>query len=164
MMFMFAFNDYYDYNDCSPSCLVEEAVLAEFEALDRRGGVLGAMETMYQRSKIQEESMYYEGQKASGELPIIGVNTYLNPESEGQMGDTELIRSTKEEKESQITALERTHVLNQTQSALALKQLKLKAQKGDNLFAELLETTKTCTLGQISDALYEVGGAYRRSM
>ena len=84
----------------------KKAVLAEFEALDRRGGVLGAMETMYQRSKIQEESMYYEGQKASGELPIIGVNTYLNPESEGQMGDTELIRSTEEEKkESQIQPL-----------------------------------------------------------
>ncbi len=144
--------------------LVEEAVLAEFEALDRRGGVLGAMETMYQRSKIQEESMYYEGQKASGELPIIGVNTYLNPEGEGEMADTELIRSTEEEKESQITALERTHVLNEAQSSLALKQLKLKAQQGDNLFAELLETTKSCTLGQVSDALYDVGGAYRRSM
>ena len=110
--------------------LVEEAVLAEFEALDRRGGVLGAMETMYQRSKIQEESMYYEGQKASGELPIIGVNTYLNPESEGQMGDTELIRSTEEEKESQITALERTHALNQTQSGLALKQSNSRPKKG----------------------------------
>jgi methylmalonyl-CoA mutase len=144
--------------------LVEEAVLVEFEALDRRGGVLGAMETMYQRSKIQEESMYYEGQKTSGELPIVGVNTFLNPQGEGQMGDTELIRSTEEEKQAQLAGLQKTHTLNETQSQLALKQLKSKAQKANNLFAELLETSKTCTLGQISDALYQVGGAYRRSM
>jgi isobutyryl-CoA mutase len=144
--------------------LVEEAVLVEFEALDRRGGVLGAMETMYQRSKIQEESMYYEGQKTSGELPIVGVNTFLNPQGEGQMGDTELIRSTEEEKQAQLNGLQGTHALNETQSQLALKQLKSKAQKANNLFAELLETSKTCTLGQISDALYQVGGAYRRSM
>ena len=143
--------------------LVEEAVLAEFESLDRRGGVLGAMETMYQRSKIQEESMHYEGLKASGEIPIIGVNTYLNPQGAGVMGETELIRST-EEKQAQLDGLQGLHQLNAAQAALALKQLKSQAQKGANLFEELLETTKTCSLGQISDALYSVGGAYRRSM
>ncbi len=144
--------------------LVEEAVLAEFESLDRRGGVLGAMETMYQRSKIQEESMHYEGLKASGEIPIIGVNTYLNPQGAGVMGETELIRSTEEEKQAQLDGLQGLHQLNAAQAALALKQLKSQAQKGANLFEELLETTKTCSLGQISDALYSVGGAYRRSM
>ena len=144
--------------------LVEEAVLKEFESLDRRGGVLGAMETMYQRSKIQEESMHYEGLKASGEIPIIGVNTYLNPDGAGVMGETELIRSTEQEKQTQLDGLTGVHTLNEPQASLALAQLKKQAQQGANLFEELMETTKTCTLGQISDALYSVGGAYRRSM
>ncbi len=144
--------------------LVEEAVLKEFEALDARGGVLGAMETMYQRSKIQEESLYYEHQKHSGELPIIGVNTYLSQSNEPQQKVYELIRSTDEEKRIQVEQVESLKTQFNELQLTALKQLKTVAQSGGNIFEELMETSKFCTLGMISDALYDVGGAYRRNM
>ncbi len=143
--------------------LVEEAVLTEFRRISDRGGVLGAMETMYQRGKIQEESMHYEQLKHSGELPIIGVNTFLNPDPP-EMGATELIRSTDEEKRQQIRNLEAFQVRNKDNAPAALAHLKQIAIENGNLFEELLETVKVCSLGQISSALYEVGGQYRRNM
>ena len=143
--------------------LVEEAVLAEFRRLSDRGGVLGAMETMYQRGKIQEESLHYEHLKHSGELPIIGVNTFLNPHP-AELGAIELIRSTEEEKRQQIDNLRAFHARNADRAPAALERLKHVAREDGNLFAELLETVKACSLGQISAALYEVGGQYRRNM
>ena len=145
--------------------LVEEAVLAEFEKIDSRGGVLGAMETQYQRSKIQDESMLYEHKKHSGELPIVGVNCFLNAkaEEEGyQVG--ELARATKEEKEQQIANLRAFQKDNADKAPAALAKLQQVAVAGGNIFAELMETTKVASLGQISHALYEVGGKYRRNM
>jgi methylmalonyl-CoA mutase len=146
--------------------LVEEAVLCEFERIDQRGGVLGAMETQYQRSKIQDESMLYEHKKHSGELPIIGVNTFLNPHSdeEGFNVPGELARATKEEKEQQIANLRAFQEQNRDKAPQALKQLQEVAVAGGNIFAELMETVKVASLGQISHALYEVGGKYRRNM
>ncbi|MBT2661478.1 fused isobutyryl-CoA mutase/GTPase IcmF [Bacillus sp. ISL-45] len=146
--------------------LVEEAVLQEFERINDRGGVLGAMETQYQRGKIQDESMYYEMKKHSGELPIIGVNTYLNPNppSEEEIDKMELARATKEEKETQIQNLEAFKGKNKDQSEEALKRLKETAVSGGNIFAELMETVKYASLGQITRALYEVGGQFRRNM
>ena len=146
--------------------LVEEAVLQEFERINDRGGVLGAMETQYQRGKIQDESMYYEMKKHSGELPIIGVNTYLNPNppSEEEIDKMELARATKEEKETQIQNLEAFKGKNKDQSEEALKRLKETAVNGGNIFAELMETVKNASLGQITRALYEVGGQFRRNM
>ncbi|MCM3574534.1 methylmalonyl-CoA mutase family protein [Mesobacillus subterraneus] len=146
--------------------LVEEAVLQEFERINDRGGVLGAMETQYQRGKIQDESMYYEMKKHSGELPIIGVNTYLNPNppSEEEIDKMELARATKEEKETQIQNLEAFKGKNKDQSEDALKRLKETAVSGGNIFAELMETVKYASLGQITRALYEVGGQFRRNM
>jgi isobutyryl-CoA mutase len=146
--------------------LVEEAVLQEFERINDRGGVLGAMETQYQRGKIQDESMYYEMKKHSGELPIIGVNTYLNPNppSEEEIDKMELARATKEEKETQIQNLEAFKGKNKDQSEAALDRLKETAVSGGNIFAELMETVKYASLGQITRALYEVGGQFRRNM
>ncbi len=146
--------------------LVEEAVLQEFERINDRGGVLGAMETQYQRGKIQDESMYYEMKKHSGELPIIGVNTYLNPNppSEEEIDKMELARATKEEKETQIHNLEAFKGRNKDQSEEALNRLKEAAVSGGNIFAELMETVKYASLGQITRALYEVGGQFRRNM
>lgn len=146
--------------------LVEEAVLQEFERINDRGGVLGAMETQYQRGKIQDESMYYEMKKHSGELPIIGVNTYLNPNppSEEEIDKMELARATKEEKETQIRNLEAFKGKNKDQSEEALNRLKETAVSGGNIFAELMETVKYASLGQITRALYEVGGQFRRNM
>jgi isobutyryl-CoA mutase len=146
--------------------LVEEAVLEEFDRLNDRGGVLGAMETQYQRGKIQEESMYYEMKKHSGELPIIGVNTYLNPNppSEEEMNSIQLARATKEEKEMQINHLKQFQELHKSKADEALKKLKHTAITGGNIFEELMETVKTASLGQITHALYEVGGQYRRNM
>ncbi|PTY78137.1 methylmalonyl-CoA mutase [Heyndrickxia sporothermodurans] len=146
--------------------LVEEAVLAEFDRLNDRGGVLGAMETQYQRGKIQEESMYYEMKKHSGELPIIGVNTYLNPNppTEEEMNSIELARATKEEKETQIRNLNKFKEKNSDKVEQAIKQLKNTAMNGGNIFAELMETVKVASLGQITKALYDVGGQYRRNM
>lgn len=146
--------------------LVEEAVLAEFERIDQRGGVLGAMETQYQRSKIQDESMIYEHKKHSGELPIVGVNTFLHPraDEEGYCVPGELARATKEEKEQQIHNLRAFQELHQDKTSAALKRLQETAVAGGNIFAEMMETVKVASLGQISHALYEVGGKYRRNM
>jgi methylmalonyl-CoA mutase len=144
--------------------LVEEAVLAEFEALDQRGGVLGAMETMYQRGKIQDESLYYEEKKHSGELPIIGVNTFLPDNAEDLVPTVDLIRSTDDEKDQQIDVVVGLKDRFKDEREVALQKLKDVATSGGNVFDELMETVKTCSLGSISQALYEVGGAYRRSM
>jgi methylmalonyl-CoA mutase len=144
--------------------LVEEAVLAEFDRITERGGVLGAMERMYQRNKIQEESLYYEHQKHTGELPLIGVNTFLNKKGSPTIIPGEVIRSTTEEKEQQINNLHAFWRRNWQKSAEKLTNLKATAINNGNLFAELMETVKYCSLGQITHALYEVGGQYRRNM
>jgi methylmalonyl-CoA mutase len=144
--------------------LVEEAVLSEFDRITERGGVLGAMERMYQRNKIQEESLYYEHQKHTGELPLIGVNTFLNKKGSPTIIPSEVIRSTTEEKELQIKNLQAFWRRNWTQSAEMLNRLKKAAINNENLFAVLMETVKYCSLGQITHALYEVGGQYRRNM
>lgn len=146
--------------------LVEESVLQEFERINDRGGVLGAMETQYQRGKIQDESMHYEMKKHTGELPIIGVNTYLNPNppSEEEMDNIELARATTEEKELQISNLKQFQDRNQEALDKALARLKQVAVNNGNIFAELMETVKVASLGQITQALYEVGGQYRRNM
>jgi isobutyryl-CoA mutase len=142
---------------------VEAAVLRVFEELDGRGGVLGAMEMNYQRSRIQEESMVYERRKQSGELPIVGVNTFINPRA-GEAGPAhELIRSTEGEKKSQVDQVKAYSRRFPKEGAEALARLKDAARKGGNVFAELLEAAKYCTLGTISQALFEVGGAYRRN-
>jgi isobutyryl-CoA mutase len=144
--------------------LVEEAVLTEFDRLTDRGGVLGAMERMYQRNKIQEESLVYEHQKHTGELPIIGVNTFLSKKGSPTILPQEVIRSTKEEKEQQVQNLHAFWKRNENKSEEALKRLKQTAITNGNLFNELMETVKYCSLGQITHALYEVGGQYRRNM
>jgi methylmalonyl-CoA mutase len=144
--------------------LVEETVLTEFKRLTERGGVLGAMERMYQRNKIQEESMFYEHQKHTGEFPIVGVNTFLSKNGSPTIIPTEVIRSTTEEKEFQISTLNAFKQRHANNSEEALKRLQHVAVSNGNLFAELMETVKHCSLGQISRALYEVGGQYRRSM
>jgi isobutyryl-CoA mutase len=144
--------------------IVEEAVMAEFHRLTERGGVLGAMERMYQRNKIQEESLYYETLKHTGEYPIIGVNTFLNKKGSPTILPTEVIRSTTEEKEFQITTLQAFHKRHAGKSAEMLKRLQQAAVNNENLFAELMETVKYCSLGQITNALYAVGGQYRRNM
>ena len=144
--------------------LVEEAVLKAFEALDTRGGVLGAMETMYQRSAIQEESLYYEEKKHNGELPIIGVNTFLPDNADSMVRETKLIRSSEPEKQSQVDAVAELHARFADESAVALTKLKNVARSGGNVFEELMDTTKVASLGAITEALFEVGGAYRRSM
>ena len=147
--------------------LVEEAVLAEFMRISDRGGVLGAMESQYQRGKIQEESMYYEHLKHSGELPIIGVNTFENPATlaeDYEPPKIELARATKEEKELQIANLRSFQEKNKDKAPQMLERLKKVAQSGGNIFAELMQTVRYASLGQISQALYEVGGQYRRNM
>ncbi len=145
--------------------LVEEGILAEFERLSDKGGVLGAMESMYQRSKIQEESLHYETLKDSGALPIIGVNTYLAEDSkEGESGEVELSRCSDEEKREQIQRLESFHKRHRKESGAALARLQSVALAGGNIFEELLSTVNTCSLGQITHALFEVGGRYRRNV
>lgn len=144
--------------------LVEEAVMQEFERISSRGGVLGAMETQYQRGKIQDESMYYEMKKHTGELPIIGVNTFINPNASEDDYEIELARATEEEKEQQILGLRAFQESNRDKSPQALRKLQEVAMAGGNIFAELMETVKVASLGQISAALYEVGGQYRRNM
>ena len=145
--------------------LVEEAVYKEFESISERGGVLGAMETMYQRGKIQEESLYYETRKHDGSLPIVGINTFLSKSdaSEEHKG-AELIRSTEQEKQDQVAAVRAFQARNTGASPAALHKLQLAAASGGNVFGELMECVKVCSLGQISHALYEVGGQYRRNM
>jgi isobutyryl-CoA mutase len=144
--------------------LVEEAVLTEFDRLTERGGVLGAMERMYQRNKIQEESLFYEHQKHTGEFPIVGVNTFLNKQGSPTIIPSEVIRSTTEEKEQQIATLKAFWKRNEAKSEKELTELKKVAINNGNLFAQLMETVKYCSLGQITHALYEVGGQYRRNM
>jgi len=144
--------------------LVEEAVLTEFDRITERGGVLGAMETMYQRGKIQEESLYYETLKHTGEYPIIGVNTYLSKDGSPTILPKEVIRSTTDEKEDQIKTLQSLHQSQEDQTKVALERLQQKAIENKNLFEELMETTKVTSLGKITQALYEVGGQYRRNM
>lgn len=144
--------------------LVEHAVLEEFKKINDRGGVLGAMETMYQRSRIQEESLYYETLKHDGTYPIIGVNTFLNKNGSPTIIPSEVIRATEKEKKFQIAALEAFQIRNKSVSAKLLKALQQKAISGDNIFDSLMEVCKVCSLGQISHALYEVGGQYRRNM
>ncbi len=144
--------------------LVEEAVLLEFDRITERGGVLGAMETMYQRGKIQEESMHYEMLKHTGEYPIIGVNTFLSSKGSPTVVPAEVIRATEEEKQYQIDMLTLLHQRNAAQAPARLKQLQQVAVANGNLFDELMETVKFCSLGQITNALFEVGGQYRRNM
>jgi methylmalonyl-CoA mutase len=144
--------------------LVEEAVLAEFKRINDRGGVLGAMETMYQRGKIQEESLYYETLKHTGEYPIIGVNTFLNKNGSPTIVPSEVIRATEEEKQFQIEALKAFQSRNADVSSQLLKDLQQKAIRGENIFDSLMDICKVCSLGEISNALYQVGGQYRRNM
>ncbi len=144
--------------------LVEEAVLTEFDRITERGGVLGAMETMYQRSKIQEESLYYETLKHSGEYPIIGVNTFLSADGSPTVLPREVIRSFPEEKEGQIRRLKELHGVHLDKAATALKHLQQVAMENGNTFEALMEVVKSCSLGQVTHALYEVGGQYRRNM
>jgi methylmalonyl-CoA mutase len=144
--------------------LVEEAVLQEFERIAERGGVLGAMETGYQRGKIQEESMLYEHKKHDGSLPIIGVNTFRNPKGDTVQQQLELARSTDDEKQSQLKRLDDFHQRNQKAAEIALSALQEAVIRDDNVFAHLMSAVRVCSLGQITDALFEVGGQYRRSM
>ncbi len=144
--------------------LVEEAVLSEFDKITERGGVLGAMETMYQRGKIQEESLYYETLKHTGEYPIIGVNTFLSSKGSPTIIPGEVIRATTEEKEYQIKMLRNLHQFQGNKAAVAIDQVQEAAIQNKNIFAELMEACKVCSLGQITKALFEVGGQYRRNM
>ena len=144
--------------------LVEEAVLLEFDRITERGGVLGAMETMYQRSKIQEESLYYETLKHTGEFPIIGVNTFLSSKGSPTVLPMEVIRATDEEKKAQIETLENLKEVNRDKSGKALTEIQKAAMQNENLFEKLMEITKVSSLGQITNALFKVGGQYRRNM
>jgi isobutyryl-CoA mutase len=144
--------------------LVEEAVMTEFDRISERGGVLGAMETMYQRSKIQEESLYYENLKNSGKLPIMGVNTFLSSKGSPTVLPGEVIRSTEEEKQYQIGMLKQLHETWHEESAKSIQHLKHAATQNINIFDCLMEATKFCSIGEITHALFEVGGQYRRNM
>lgn len=146
------------------TALVEEAVMLEFDKITDRGGVLGAMETMYQRSSIQEESLYYETLKHTGEYPIIGVNTFLNSKGSPTIIPSEVIRATADEKESQIKTLTTLNEFRKSESAEALAEIKKAALKNENIFEVLMDASKTCSLGQITELLFDVGGQYRRSM
>lgn len=145
--------------------LVEEAVLAEFDRINDRGGVLGAMETGYQRGRIQDESMLYEHRKHDGSLPIIGVNTFLRPEAgDGTPDHVELARATSEEKESQLRRVHDFQDAHRSEAAAALARLKEAASSGENVFAVLMDAARVCSLGQVTEAFFEVGGAYRRNV
>ena len=144
--------------------LVEEAVMLEFDRITERGGVIGAMETMYQRTKIQEESMHYEMKKHTGELPLIGVNTYLSSTGSPTIIPEEVIRSTTEEKEHQISTRNNLWERSEAEGQEALARLKEVAITGGNVFEELLTATKFCSLGQVTNSLFSVGGQYRRNM
>jgi methylmalonyl-CoA mutase len=144
--------------------LVEEAVLSEFDKINERGGVLGAMETMYQRGKIQEESLYYETLKHTGEYPIIGVNTFLSSKGSPTVIPAEVIRSTTEEKDLQIHNLQNLQTANADKSKAILRDVQQTAIQNKNVFEKLIEAVKCCSLGQITNALFEVGGQYRRNM
>jgi methylmalonyl-CoA mutase len=144
--------------------LVEAAVLTEFDRITERGGVLGAMETMYQRGKIQEESLYYETLKHTGEFPIIGVNTFLSSKGSPTIIPQEVIRATTEEKEYQIKMLRNLHAFQGNKSVEKIERTQQAAVQNQNIFAELMEACKVCSLGQITKALFEVGVQYRRNM
>ncbi len=144
--------------------LVEEAVLMEFDRITERGGVLGAMETMYQRSKIQEESLHYETLKHSGEYPIIGVNTFLSSKGSPTILPAEVIRATEKEKENQIKTLQNLHKREEDEATKQLNELQEVAINNENIFEKLMEAAKYCSLGQITEALFQVGGQYRRNM
>jgi methylmalonyl-CoA mutase len=144
--------------------LVEEAVLIEFDRITERGGVLGAMETMYQRGKIQEESLYYETLKHTGEYPIIGVNTFLSSKGSPTILPSEVIRATEEEKKYQIEVVNNLNELHANKSETILTKMQTTAIQNKNIFDELMEAAKVCSLGQITNALFEVGGKYRRNM
>jgi methylmalonyl-CoA mutase len=144
--------------------LLEEAVLLEFDRIAERGGVLGAMETGYQRGKIQDESMSYEMLKHTGELPIIGVNTFRNPHGDAVMDKLELARSTDEEKQSQLKRLADFHARHVDTSPAMLQRLQQAVIENQNVFDVLMDAVRCCSLGQITHALFEVGGQYRRNM
>ncbi|HZY78178.1 MAG TPA: methylmalonyl-CoA mutase family protein, partial [Cyclobacteriaceae bacterium] len=144
--------------------LVEAAVLEEFDRISERGGVLGAMETMYQRGKIQEESLYYETLKHTGEYPIIGVNTFLSSKGSPTIIPQEVIRATTSEKEYQITMLKQLHDFQKEHAGKHLAVVQETAIANRNIFEALMEATKFCSLGQITKSLFEVGGQYRRNM
>ena len=144
--------------------LVEEAVLLEFDRINERGGVLGAMETMYQRSKIQEESLHYETLKHTGEYPIIGVNTFLNSKGSPTIVPEEVIRATEDEKKYQISMLDNLHQNKLKQASESLQLIQNAAINQENIFEVLMEACKHCSIGQITTALFEVGGQYRRNM
>jgi isobutyryl-CoA mutase len=144
--------------------LVEEAVYVEFDRITERGGVLGAMETMYQRGKIQEESLHYEMLKHTGEYPIIGVNTFLSSEGSPTVTPGEVIRANMDEKEAQIQTLRNLHKAFEGLEEEQLNALRRAAVRNENVFERLMEASKFCSLGQITHALYEVGGQYRRNM
>ena len=144
--------------------LVEDAVLQEFDRITERGGVLGAMETMYQRSKIQEESLYYETLKHTGEFPIIGVNTFLSSKGSPTVLPAEVIRATEEEKQEQIKTLDNLHKTYHDKEDEQIEALQNAAINNENIFEVLMNATKYCSLGQITAGLFEVGGQYRRNM
>jgi methylmalonyl-CoA mutase len=144
--------------------LVEEAIYAEFDRITERGGVLGAMETMYQRSKIQEESLYYETLKHNGEFPIIGVNTFLSSKGSPTVLPQEVIRATEKEKQYQIMVVENLNKANASAVKEHIALLRQKAVNNENVFEQLMEACKVCSIGQITEALFEVGGQYRRNM
>ncbi|MET1037824.1 MAG: methylmalonyl-CoA mutase family protein, partial [Aeromicrobium sp.] len=144
--------------------LVENAVLAEFDAINERGGVLGAMETGYQRGRIQDESMLYEHRKHDGSLPIIGVNTFRKPESETEPPTVELARATESEKESQLARVRGFQESHTNDAAEAIERLRLAAINGDNVFAVLMDAARVCSLQQVTEAFFEVGGQYRRNV
>ena len=144
--------------------LVEEAVLKEFDSITERGGVLGAMETMYQRSKIQEESLHYETLKHNGDFPIIGVNTFLSSKGSPTVLPAEVIRATEEEKKIQIDTLNNLHKMYGIEADKLIDKVKAAAVHNENMFEGLMEATKICSLGQITESLFEVGGQYRRNM
>ncbi|MEE4218411.1 MAG: methylmalonyl-CoA mutase family protein, partial [Xanthomonadales bacterium] len=144
--------------------LVEEAVYQEFERISERGGVLGAMDTMYQRSKIQEESLYYESMKHDGKLPIVGVNTFLPPDGHGEVGEIELMRSSDQEKDQQVANVEAFREVNRADGEACLARLQQVARERKNTFEAMMDAAKFCSLGSMSHALYDVGGEYRRNM
>jgi len=145
--------------------MVEKAVLAEFDAINERGGVLGAMETGYQRGRIQDESMLYEHRKHDGSLPIIGVNTFRKPDSgDGTPAHVELARATETEKQSQLDRVHTFQDTHTTEATEAIARLKEAAVSGDNVFAVLMDAARVCSLGQVTEAFFEVGGQYRRNV
>jgi methylmalonyl-CoA mutase len=144
--------------------LVEEAVLKEFEAIASRGGVLGAMETGYQRGKIQEESLYYEGRKHDGSYPIVGVNTFRNPHGDAIAQTLELARSSEEEKRSQLKRLRAFQSRHAAEAPAMLERLRQAVMRDENVFGVLMDAVRVCSLGQVTQALFEVGGRYRRNM